>query len=68
LTTKVDNTEYDLIKRRSAWMQLITNKNKNENFDKKEKQELIKWAQTQRYSIEDIENKIQKLTNEKKIF
>jgi len=58
LTTKVDNTEYELIKRRSAWMQLITSKKNNDNFDKKEKQELIKWAQTRRYSIEDIENKI----------
>jgi len=59
LTTKVDNTEYDLVKRRNAWMQRISTKKYNDNFDKNEKQQLIEWAGTQRYNIEDIEKKIQ---------
>ena len=57
LTTKVDNTEYDMIKKRNDWVTHIQKHLTNEecNVSETEMQKIFEWATQIRFSISDIE-------------
>jgi len=60
LTRKMDNTEYDMIKKRNEWVQYIEeNQALDElNVSSERIQETFHWATTQKFTVKDIERRI----------
>jgi hypothetical protein len=58
LTTKADNTEYESIKQRNAWIHLMNKNinNKEMNISDKKINQTIEWASKTILTINDIEN------------
>jgi hypothetical protein len=57
LTTKSDETEYDMIKKRNTWVAFLNkNMTKEESkIDEMKIKTLFDWADTQHYNLTDIE-------------
>ena len=59
LTTKTDNTEYDMIKKRKEWVTLLEkNMGTLDNVTENCIQRTFQWATSQEYTIMDIERVI----------
>jgi len=56
LTKKTDNTEYEMIKKRKAWIQHVEKHLDTDNKTITDKQidEIFKWATTQKYTLEEL--------------